>query len=85
MSDLGKVSISQSGLGPVTVFQPNRTTITSPNYKPKPNVSLSEINDVSTEGVQNNYLLVFNSANNRYELSPAITIASSLPIDGGTF
>ena len=72
-------------LGKVTVFQPNRTTITSPNYRPKPNVALAEINDVSAENVQDGYLLVFNSANSRYEISPATAIIASLPIDGGTF
>ena len=72
-------------LGKVTVFQPNRTTITSPNYKPKPNISLAEINDVSADNAQNGYLLVYSSANNRYEISPATTIIGSLPIDGGTF
>ena len=72
-------------LGKVTVFQPNRSTITSPNFRPKPNVSLAEINDVSAENVQNGYLLVYSSANNRYEISPATSIIASLPIDGGTF
>ena len=72
-------------LGKVTVFQPNRTTITSPNYKPKPNISLAEINDVSVDNHQNGYLLVYNSISNRYERSPATTIIGSLPIDGGTF
>ena len=72
-------------LGKVTVFQPNRTTITSPNYKPKPNISLAEINDVSVDNPQNGYLLVYNSISNRYEISPATTIIGSLPIDGGTF
>ena len=70
-------------LGKVTVFQPNRTTLVSPNYKPKPNVSLAEINDVSTTGVQDGDSLVFSSANNRYEMKIATTVLSSL--DGGTF
>jgi hypothetical protein len=70
-------------LGKVTVFQPNRTTLVSPNYKPKPNVSLAEISDVSTEGVQNGYSLVFDSANNRFETKIATTVLGS--IDGGLF
>ena len=70
-------------LGKVTVFQPNRTTITSPNYKPKPNVSLAEINDVSTEGVENGFSLVYSSANNRFEMKVATTVLASL--DGGLF
>lgn len=70
-------------LGKVTVFQPNRTTLVSPNYKPKPNVSLAEINDVSTEGVQDGYSLVFDSANNRFETKVATTVLGA--IDGGLF
>ena len=70
-------------LGKVTVFQPNRTTLVSPNYKPKPNVSLAEINDVSTEGAQDGYSLVFDSANNRFEMKVATTVLGTL--DGGLF
>ena len=70
-------------LGKVTVFQPNRTTITSPNYKPKPNVSLAEINDVYTNGVQDGFSLVYSSANNRYETKIAVTVLAD--IDGGLF
>lgn len=83
MPDLGPVTVGQPNLGSVTVFQPNRNTLTSPNYKPKPNVSLSEINDVSTEGVQDGYSLVFDSANNRFETKVATTVLGS--IDGGLF
>jgi hypothetical protein len=70
-------------LGKVTVFQPNRTTVVSPKYSPKPNVALAEINDVSTEGVQDGFSLVYSSANNRYETKIATSVLSNL--DGGTF
>ncbi len=70
-------------IGKVTVFQPNRTTITSPNYKPKPNVALEEINNVFTNGVQDGFSLVYSSANNRYEMKIATTVLDNL--DGGTF
>jgi hypothetical protein len=70
-------------LGKVTVFQPNRTTLVSPNYKPKPNVTLAEINDVSTEGVENGFSLVYNSANNRFEMKIATAVLEKL--DGGLF
>lgn len=83
MPDLGSVNITQSGLGGVTVFQPNRTTLVSPNYKPKPNVTLSEINDVSTVGVQDGFSLVYSSSNNRFEMKVANTVIGN--IDGGLF
>ena len=70
-------------LGKVTVFQPNRTTVVSPKYNPKPNVALNEINDVNTDGVQDGFSLVYSSANNRFETKIATTVLGS--IDGGLF
>ena len=83
MPNLGPVTVAQPNLGSVTVFQPNRTTTVSPNYKPKPNVALSEIADVNTDNVQDGYSLVFSSANNRYEMK--IATAGIAALDGGTF
>ena len=70
-------------LGTVTVFQPNRTTVVSPKYKPKPNVALAEISDVSTDNVQDGQSLVYVSANNRYEMKIATSVIDNL--DGGYF
>ena len=70
-------------IGKVVINQPNRTTITSPNYRPKPNVALAEINDVSTEGVQDGFSLVYNSANTRFEMRVATSVLEKL--DGGLF
>ena len=70
-------------IGKVVISQPNRTTITSPNYRPKPNVALAEINDVSTEGVQDGFSLVYNSANTRFEMRVATSVLEKL--DGGLF
>jgi hypothetical protein len=76
MADIGKVVISQ----------PNRTTITSPNYRPKPNVSFAEINDVSTEGLEDGYTIIFSAANNRYETKPIANLTASVTnIVGGFF
>ena len=70
-------------IGKVVINQPNRTTITSPNDRPKPNVALAEINDVSTDGVQDGYSLVYNSANTRFEMRIATSVLEKL--DGGLF
>ena len=70
-------------IGTVTVFQPNRTSIVSPKYKPKPNIALAEINDVSTDNVQDGQSLVYVSANNRYEMKIATTVLQQ--VDGGYF
>jgi len=70
-------------LGTVTIRQPNRTTISASDFRPKPNISLSEINDVSTAGVEDGFSLVYDSANNRFEMKFASPILENL--DGGTF
>jgi hypothetical protein len=81
--NLGSVSLKNTTLGTVTVQQPNRTSIASQDFKPKPNISLAEINDVSTAGVEDGESLVFSSANNRYEFKVATTVLAEL--DGGLF
>lgn len=81
--DLGSVSLRNTTLGTITVQQPNRTTIAASDFKPKPNISLAEINDVSTLGVEDGESLVYVSANNRYEFK--IAAATLATLDGGLF
>ena len=76
MADIGKVVISQ----------PNRTTITSPNYRPKPNVSFAEINDVDTTGLQDNFTIIYSSANGKFETRSAANLEASVTnVVGGFF
>ena len=76
MADIGKVVISQ----------PNRTTITSPNYRPKPNVAFAEINDVDTTGLQDNFTIIYSAANSRYEVKSAANLQASVTnVVGGFF
>jgi hypothetical protein len=70
-------------LGTVTIQQPNRTTITASKFAPKPDIVLSDINDVYTVGAENGQALVYISANNRYEFE--IPIAVIEKVDGGQF
>jgi len=72
-------------IGRVVINQPNRTTITSPNYRPKPNVAFAEINDVSTEGLEDGFTIIFSAANNRYETKSAANLTASISIFGGYF
>jgi hypothetical protein len=72
-------------IGKVVINQPNRTTITSPNYRPKPNVAFAEINDVSTDGLEDGYTIIFSAANNRYETKSAANLTTSISIFGGYF
>jgi hypothetical protein len=72
-------------IGKVVISQPNRTTITSPNYRPKPNVAFAEINDVSTDGLEDGFTIIFSAANNRYETKSAANLTASISIFGGYF
>lgn len=81
MAVIARINTSGS-IGRATVRTP-KSTIVAPNFEPKPNVSLAEINDVSTTGVQNGDALVFNSATGKFE---AKTISASVTeVIGGTF
>ena len=70
-------------LGTVTIQQPNRTTITASKFAPKPDIGLSDINDVYTVGAENGQALVYISANNRYEFKAVAGVVDE--IDGGLF
>ena len=70
-------------IGKVVINQPNRSRIVAQNFAPKPNVSLAEISDVSTAGVQDGDSLVYNSATGKYETKTSIAIVTE--ITGGTF
>ena len=72
-------------IGRVVINQPNRTTITSPNYRPKPNVAMAEINDVSVDGLQDGYTIIFSAANNKFETKSAANLTASISIFGGYF
>ena len=76
MADIGRVVISQ----------PNRTTITSPTDRPKPNVAFAEINDVDTTGLQDNFTIIYSAANSRYEVKSATNLEASVTnVVGGFF
>ena len=78
------VRVNTTGaIGRATIKSSPKTAIAADTFAPKPNVSLSEISDVSTAGKQNGDALVFNSATNKYE---AKTVTASVTeIIGGTF
>ena len=76
MADIGKVVISQ----------PNRTTITSPNYRPKPNVAFAEINDVSTDGLEDGFTIIYSAANSKFETKSSANLTASITqVFGGFF
>jgi len=70
-------------IGKVVLKNATRSTIVAPNFAPKPNVSLSEINDVTVTGVENGDALVYNSTTGKFEAN-TIT-ATVVAVIGGTF
>jgi hypothetical protein len=83
MADIGRVTITRGDVGQVEITQPNRTTIVSNNYRPKPNVALIELNDVSTTGMQDRYSLTFVAANSRFEFKSSTELINA--VYGGNF
>lgn len=76
MADIGRVRIKATG----------RSTITSQNFEATPNVSLSEINDVSIGNVQDKYGIIYNASSGQFEAQEII--ATDIELDsiiGGTF
>lgn len=72
-----------ANIGTVKVRSATRSTIVAQNFAPKPSVSLAEINDVTTVGVQDGDTLVYNSATGKYE-TKTVT-ATVTEVIGGTF
>lgn len=73
-------------IGKVVISQPNRTTITSPNYRPKPNVAFAEINDVSTDGLEDGFTIIYSAANSKFETKSSANLTASITqVFGGFF
>jgi hypothetical protein len=68
-------------IGRVKVTQSTRSTIVAQNFVPKPDVALAQLNDVSTQGVQNGQALIFNSTTGKYEANTVLVTV----INGGVF
>ena len=68
-------------IGRVKVTQSTRSTIVAQNFVPKPDVALAELNDVSTQGVQNGQSLIFNSTTGKYEANTVLVTV----VNGGVF
>ena len=54
-------------IGKVAVNQPSRTKLTATGVV-VPNVALADLNDVNVSGLQNDYILVYNSATAKWEV-----------------
>ena len=70
-------------VGKVKIGQTNRTTIVSSNFKPKPNVSLTELSDTNLTGVEDGQVIRYNSATGKYEANTITATVTS--VFGGKF
>ena len=85
MAIIAKIN-TQGTIGRATIKSNPKTTIAADTFEPKPNVSLGEVNDVSTIGVQDGYTLIFNSDTGKFEAQPVADLSGQITeISGGTF
>jgi len=76
--------INSSGtIGQVKLTQQTRSTIAAQNFVPKPNVSLTELNDINVSGVQDKQVLQFDSATGKF-VANTVT-ATVVSVNGGSF
>ena len=71
-------------IGRATIKSSPKTAIAADTFAPKPNVSMGEINDVTLSGLQDGYILIFNSTTNNFESQPISNVAIT-NIVGGFF
>jgi len=65
------------------VTQQTRSTIVAQNYKPKPNVALTELTDTNISGVQDKQVLQFDSATGKFIANTILATVTS--VNGGSF
>ena len=72
-----------TNIGQVTVNQQTRSTVVSQNFKPKPNVALTELTDINVANVQDGQVIQFDSATGKF-IANTVT-ASLVSVNGGSF
>jgi hypothetical protein len=72
-----------SNIGQVKLTQQTRSTIAAQNFAPKPNVSLTELNDINITSVQNGQVVQYNSATGKFEANTVT--ATVVAVNGGSF
>jgi hypothetical protein len=71
-------------IGKVTITSPVRTTIADPKFRPKPNVALSELTDVSIVSPEDGELVAYDAVSGKFKTSSIVDIAIG-NINGGQF
>jgi hypothetical protein len=80
MAITAKINVT-TGIGRATITQPNKSTIVAQNFTPKPNVSITQLNDVVLTNAQNGQALIYNSAIGKYEANTVLIQT----VNGGDF
>jgi hypothetical protein len=83
MAGITAVTTAMAGVTAV-IKQPTRSLVVSQNFVGTPNVALSQVQGVTTSGVENGYALVYNSATGNFEPKAIVATAVS-QITGGSF
>ena len=65
------------------VTQQTRSTIVAQNFAPKPNVSLTQLNDINLCGVQEKRVLQYDSASGKFIANTVTSTVTS--VNGGSF
>ena len=65
------------------VTQQTRSTIVAQNYKPKPNVALTELTDTDLTGVENGQVLQYNAVTGKFEANDVTATVTT--VNGGSF
>jgi hypothetical protein len=75
-----------ANIGKVTVKTGNRTTIASPNFEPKVNISIGDIQSVNVSTRQDGDTLIYNVLTGEYESGPVSSLGIDITnINGGQF
>ena len=80
MAITAKINVT-TGIGRATITQASRSTIVAQNFTPKPNVSITQLNDVVLTNAQNGQTLIYNSAIGKYEANTVLIQT----VNGGDF
>ena len=72
-----------TNVGQITVNQQTRSTVVSQNFKPKPNVALTELTDLNISGVQDKQVLQYDSATGKFIANTVSATVTS--VNGGAF
>ena len=82
MAVIAKVNTG-SNIGQVKLTQQTRSTIAAQNFKPKPNVAMTELTDTNVSGVQDGQAIIYNSATGKFEANTVT--ATVVSVNGGSF